>query len=376
MKHPFIRAALSAAAVVGLLALSVTSAQADATRQLPSGDKLFALSCEGSAPDGQVFSVEPATGDLTAVGEGSEDASGCFAQAAWNPVTKTAYAVDWRQPTVIVTVGADGVSSDAHAITYDGSDIEADSLAISPAGIGYVTDGSSLYIIALTGENAGELTYVGDTGAGNTYGLAFSLTGPTAGTLYGVTTGGNLFEISTEDGSTGDALAHLDLTPGSSIYSLQVASNGIIWLQNYAADNFSDLWTVDPSAGDAGDIADSALRSSAMNLDGVGVDTESLLIIPADATVLPTITTASTLSVLAGNSFSFTPAATATPAAVFTYTGTLPAGVTFVDGVLSGTIAAAGTYAFTFVATNDAGATPQTFTITVTAGIVLPITAG
>jgi hypothetical protein len=83
----------------------------------------------------------------------------------------------------------------------------------------------------------------------------------------------------------------------------------------------------------------------------------------------PVITSDNSTHARVGRSFSFQVTATGYPAPTFAESGNLPTGVTFnaATGVLSGTPAAgtAGTYTFTIKATNAAGSTTQTFSLTV-----------
>ncbi len=87
------------------------------------------------------------------------------------------------------------------------------------------------------------------------------------------------------------------------------------------------------------------------------------------------ITSAASATFTEGASNTFTPTATGTPTPVITETGSLPAGVTFSGGVLSGTPTVTGTFPITFTATNgiESPAT-QSFTLTVNAAAGLHIT--
>ncbi len=83
----------------------------------------------------------------------------------------------------------------------------------------------------------------------------------------------------------------------------------------------------------------------------------------------PTITSANSATFKVGAAGSFTPAATAGFPATTTFSesGTLPSGVTFTSGKLSGTPAAGtgGTYPITFTASNGSASSTQSFTLTV-----------
>ena len=93
---------------------------------------------------------------------------------------------------------------------------------------------------------------------------------------------------------------------------------------------------------------------------------------------LPTFTSASSDAVTAGKAFTFTVTTTGAPDTTYTtnvtHSGTLPAGVSFDnlgngEATISGTptVASGGVYTVTLKATNSAGTTTQTFTLTVDA---------
>jgi Bacterial Ig-like domain (group 3)/Putative Ig domain len=82
----------------------------------------------------------------------------------------------------------------------------------------------------------------------------------------------------------------------------------------------------------------------------------------------PAITSANKALFTEGTAGSFTPTATGYPAPTISITGgSPPSGVTFSGGVLSGTPTQQGTFTITFTASNSAGSTSQTFTLTVDA---------
>lgn len=82
----------------------------------------------------------------------------------------------------------------------------------------------------------------------------------------------------------------------------------------------------------------------------------------------PAITSANKTTFTVGTAGSFTVTATGFPAPSVSESGTLPGGVTFAGGVLSGTPTQGGVYAITFTASNGVGANAvQSFTLTVDA---------
>jgi hypothetical protein len=81
----------------------------------------------------------------------------------------------------------------------------------------------------------------------------------------------------------------------------------------------------------------------------------------------PTITSPATATATVGTSFFLQTSASGYPAPKMTKTGTLPKGLAFSGGAITGTPKAgsAGTYAITITAKNAAGTTTQLLTLTV-----------
>lgn len=91
------------------------------------------------------------------------------------------------------------------------------------------------------------------------------------------------------------------------------------------------------------------------------------------ADVFPQVTTSSVPNGTVGTAYSASITVIGSPTPTVAYTGTLPPGLTFVNGVLSGTPTTAGTYTFTVTATNiTSGINPavgsRSFTVVITAG--------
>ena len=83
--------------------------------------------------------------------------------------------------------------------------------------------------------------------------------------------------------------------------------------------------------------------------------------------VMPKITSAKLTTVPRQTKVNFTFTATGIPAPHLTLTGTLPKGLSFKAGKLSGTVNAAGTYPLMLTATSPAGTTHKSYTLHVTA---------
>lgn len=79
----------------------------------------------------------------------------------------------------------------------------------------------------------------------------------------------------------------------------------------------------------------------------------------------PAITSAKSTTFVAGTEGSFTVIARGAPSPKITETDTLPRGVTFNDGVLSGAPTTTGSFPISFTATNSVGSTVQNFTLMV-----------
>jgi PKD repeat protein len=103
--------------------------------------------------------------------------------------------------------------------------------------------------------------------------------------------------------------------------------------------------------------------------NGVGAPAHQALTVAVDQA--PSITTASSDSVTAGQPFTYTVSADGFPAASLSSSGPKVAGVKFTNdkngtGTYSGTPTAPGNYTFTVTAKNAAGTGTQTFTLQVT----------
>jgi surface antigen len=116
-----------------------------------------------------------------------------------------------------------------------------------------------------------------------------------------------------------------------------------------------------PAAGTAGTYP---LTITASN----GVGTPAVQDFTLNVDQAPAITSLNGTTFMKGAASSFTPVATGFPAPTFTETGSLPTGVTFSSGVLSGTPTVAGTFPITLTASNGIGTNAtQAFTLTVAA---------
>jgi hypothetical protein len=86
----------------------------------------------------------------------------------------------------------------------------------------------------------------------------------------------------------------------------------------------------------------------------------------------PTITTTSLPGGTVGTQYSVSLTATGTEPITWTYSGTLPAGLTFTNGTIEGTPTTVGTSTITVKASNVAGDVTKTLTISITAAVIVP----
>jgi uncharacterized protein YegP (UPF0339 family) len=116
-----------------------------------------------------------------------------------------------------------------------------------------------------------------------------------------------------------------------------------------------------PTTGDGGTYT---ITVNATNTFGTATETYTLKVDEA-----PAITSVNNTTATIGSALSFQVTSTGYPAPSYSYTGTLPSGVTFHTGtgILSGTprSGTAGTYTITITASNSTGTVSQTFTLDV-----------
>jgi hypothetical protein len=276
-----------AALTIGLVSIGVVASPAAAAggRSLPEGSSLYAVQCddENLAPLA-LFSLDTITAAATPVGPGTpaSDAD-CAGQAAWNPVTSTAYVTVWYYegeivpiPAVLATIDpTTGVSSPVAPFTLAGEFHDVDSIAIGNDGAAYAIDDDFLYSLDLANAT---LTELGDLSDGAFYGFSVD---PTTGAFYAIQPSGDIFTIDVVT-HTATLLVSTQLGGDSDRpYSLQIDTDGTFWIQADITDPetenlVSNLWSI---TGDA--LADSPLLSGAITAPSGRFYTESLLYVPA-----------------------------------------------------------------------------------------------
>jgi hypothetical protein len=374
-RFPFRTAATVGIAAV-LLGLSASPALAASTPPaLAAGSSMYAVSCSG-VPGLQLLSVDVSTAAATAIGSGTDiDGSTCATQSAWDAVTHTAYYSTWTgNPNALISVNP--VTGDSTKIANytlgDGTPATVLSIAIGTNGSAYALGPDELYSLDLA---TAALTPIAPMTS-----LAFGFAAdPTSGAFYTIDPNGLISGIDVATGAL-TTIGQTTITPASGTLSLQIDSNGIMWVEN-GMNTSSDLWSVDPT-----DVAGSGILSGTIAVDGTGALTASLLIVPGAS---PAITSASPAgSIVAGSAFSFTVAASGTAPIAFSITaGALPTGLTLdpSTGEISGTPTTFGSFTYTVTATNIVGTTTADYTQVVTTAasstpttsdIHLPIVSG
>jgi hypothetical protein len=331
--------------------------------------------------DLQFLSIDVSTAAATAIGiGGSINGASCAGQGAWDAVTDTAYYLTWgKQDGSLVSVDlATGASTSTAVFTLtDGTPTQPDAIAIGRDGAAYALAGGELFSLDLA---TAELTDIAPVADANIYGFAVD---PVSGAFFTIDDTGLIESIDVTTGAL-STVGQTAFASGQHPYSLQIDSNGTMWVENdnYAGPMAAELWSVDRA-----DVAGSAIQSGAIALDGSNLYSESLLIVPG--AVAPVITSGSpAASIVAGSRFSFTVAASGTAPITFGLTaGVLPTGLTLdpATGVVSGTPTTAGSFSYTVTASNAGGTATADYSQVVTGAasstpstitIHLPIVSG
>ncbi len=252
--------------------------------------------------------------------------------------------------------------------------------AISADGtwIAYANNSTNLLSAALTGQNGQDNVYLWD-GATNTNRLVSHASG--SATTPGAH-GGMAPSISPD----GRFVAYIDhAIPVVTDTECTYSETGVVRV----FDRDASPTTLPAAIGNAFDpstykLITASLFATAINSDGtiptwngtaasnmVGQDLNSNIDVfqpvASSGTQAPVFTSSASTAFTVDAPGTFTVTATGSPAPTFTLTGTLPTGVTFTNGVLSGTPApgTANNYPLTITATNTVGQVNQNFTLTI-----------
>lgn len=237
-------------AAVAALSLPIVFAAPAAAATLPAGDSLFAISCDYNSPTGPdfagLYSVDPANAAGTLIGSGTGIVGDCAGQAAYNPVTGESFYSSWPQGgdeflrRIDVTTGVSTTVGEwGGAAAGNG-----DALAIGKDGTAYVTSGSQLHRVNLADATT---TLVGPLGVSQLWAFAVD---PVSGLFYAIQPSGDAYRIDVATGAA-TAIGSIDGGDGmGGIYSMQIDTSGIWWVEADIEDA-SEIYTgPQPSALD------------------------------------------------------------------------------------------------------------------------------
>jgi hypothetical protein len=335
-----------------------------APRALAAGSALYAVSCDLPV-NLQLLTVDASTAAATTIGSGANiDNSDCAGQSAWDAVTHTAfYTTSTGAAESLVSVNlTTGDSTRIAGITLNGTPSQVDAIAIGTDGAGYALSQGQLFALDLT---TAKLTPIGPVSDPRIFGFAVD---PASGTFYTIDQGGLISSIDVATGTL-TTIGQTAFEASENTFSLQIDSNGIMWVQDDTLK--ADVWSVDPA-----DVAGSGIFSGTVAVGGSDLYMESLLIVPAFAPVITSAAPAA--SIVAGTAISIAVTASGTTPISFSITsGGLPTGLALdpASGVVSGTPTTAGVFTYTVTATNAAGTATATYTQLVTLAAVPAPTA-
>jgi hypothetical protein len=241
--------------VIGLgsaLALGVSSTAIAAPAPLPPTDALFTIECDdasGTVPPLQLFSINPTTAVLTAIGTGDPTVgdSNCGGPtASVDPTTNLVYFIDQTRDntsltrmdatTGLSTVIAEFRLASDPTITYD-----AAALTIDPWGDAFVVNQGDLARVDLT---TGRVTPIGDGNSESLSNIYALVAHPSTGVIYGISSSGPGV-LYTFDPTTGTA-TEITTIAQTGIYGAAFDSAGTLWVTNYVgATGETELASVD-----------------------------------------------------------------------------------------------------------------------------------
>jgi len=160
---------LVGALVASTFSVSVANATPTITRTLPAGSTLYSIPCDYHAANGQLASVNTATGFMTTIGSGTTDAhaiswndgTGCAGGATYNPVTHTAFWFNWMMASETPTVQLFSVNTVTGNSTYIGELAPGDPFTNALNFKGLATDSSGKMFGLWQGASDGHF-YVGE----------------------------------------------------------------------------------------------------------------------------------------------------------------------------------------------------------------------
>jgi hypothetical protein len=249
--------------------------------------------------------------------------------------------------------------------------VDAAPTITSASSTTFLEGSSSTFPVTATGYPTPTVTESGNLPAGITY---------TGGSLSGTPTQAGVFPVTftASNGVTPNAQQSFTLTV-SAAPSFTSASSTTFTEGTPGSFTPTAIGTPTPTITESGTLPtgitySGGVLSGTPTVNGVfpvtfdatnGVTPDAVQNFTLTVDAAPVITSASSTTFVKGQAGTFAVTATGTPTPTVSVWGTLPAGVTFSGGVLSGTPTVSGTYEVTFIAVNSLGTTYQTFALDV-----------
>ena len=252
---------------------------------MPSDDSLYAVSCQNDEDaQGQLFSVDSATGISSPIGQASADAL-CGYGAVWDAQSSTAYVGNGEGFSARAT-GTDPIETinpQTGAIAYGfqptlgGTAVSVNSLTITRAGDMYatyepVTNGPfDLYSVDM---GTGVMKLICSTGSSQYVAVGSD---PTTGTLYGISAdGSSLYEFDPVSATVRILTNSLGLylPTNFTVEALQVDSSGQMWVEgDDSSETTGEVWVISPTSF-------AVTPEWKFSQDGQAFDSWSLMIVP------------------------------------------------------------------------------------------------
>lgn len=232
------------AATLGLAALTFAGAPAAIAATPPSGDAIYVIPCDNDNTYGQLFRVDPGTGNATRVGNWSNpdvDVYSCAGPGAFDPVTGYGYWIAWGTGEggpagYLIRIDlSTGNNTLVGQFTVAGNNYYTPiALAIDGAGnawassYGSATPADTFFSLNLA---TAELTVIGATGApaSNTFGLGWD---PVTNAIYAYNrTNATMYTVNTTTGAF-TSFASPALNEEFLMYAMHFDSAGNVWAIN------------------------------------------------------------------------------------------------------------------------------------------------
>lgn len=251
-----LRTGLVLAAFGAVVASGIAPAQAATTAPaFPEGYALLALDCEDAY--GQLWNIDPVTGDSTPIGTPSVSANNtdCAGQGTYDPISGTSYYVGWGDDTLLTTVDAETGLSTAGPVINDNDCVVT---AGNDGTLYEFVSGPEFLALATLDPSTGLSTIIG-TDIGTNFSSCAAANNPADDKIYSFHDNGDGYDIITIDKVTGlyNFERYVDTSALSHAFcadSMAVDVNGIAWVQDDCAPGYG-IVAVDLSTGEAWDMA-------------------------------------------------------------------------------------------------------------------------